>query len=128
VNKGRPVNLNLMTIQFPVTAIASILHRFSGVLLFLFIPVFLWAFGFSLNSEQCFNHLAHLMSYFWVRFVVWVFLSTLVFHLLAGIRHLLMDIHLGESLRWGRIGAWFVLLLSIVVIVLMGICLFWGGV
>ncbi|MGL1161857.1 succinate dehydrogenase, cytochrome b556 subunit, partial [Vibrio parahaemolyticus] len=42
VNKQRPVNLDLTTIRFPVTAIASILHRVSGVITFVAVGILLW--------------------------------------------------------------------------------------
>ncbi|MGL5372028.1 MAG: succinate dehydrogenase, cytochrome b556 subunit, partial [Plesiomonas shigelloides] len=52
VNKQRPVNLDLKTISFPITAIASILHRVSGVITFIALGILLWLLSLSLSSEQ----------------------------------------------------------------------------
>jgi len=120
MKKERPVNLNLATIHFPVTAIISIIHRMSGILLFLFIPFLLWVTEYSLSSQQNFMQLQACMANFWLRLIVWVFVSALLYHLIAGIRHLLMDIHVGETLEGGRFGAWLVLAISIVLIVAIG--------
>lgn len=121
MQKKRPVNLNLFTIRFPVTAISSILHRASGVVLFLFIVFLLYALQFSLKSEQSFNALHATLSSFWPRFFVWIFLSSLVFHVIAGIRHFLMDMGYGEGKASGKFSAYLVLILSVVAIVALGV-------
>lgn len=54
VKKQRPVNLDLKTIRFPVTAIASILHRVSGVITFVAVGILLWLLGTSLSSPEGF--------------------------------------------------------------------------
>lgn len=58
-----------------------------------------------------------------IKFLVWLVLVPLCYHLIAGIRHLFMDFHLGEELKSGRRGAWLVLLFSIIMIVLAGVWL-----
>ncbi|WP_204311073.1 succinate dehydrogenase, cytochrome b556 subunit, partial [Stenotrophomonas maltophilia] len=55
MNSKRPVNLDLRTIKLPVTAYTSILHRISGVILFLGIAVLLFALDKSLSSEEGFE-------------------------------------------------------------------------
>jgi len=126
VSKNRPVNLNIISMKFPITAMTSILHRATGLLLFLFIPYVLWLLWYSLSSEQHFAVLSHYMSYFILRFVVWVFMSALFYHLVAGIRHLLMDCHIGDTLRGGRLGAWFVMVFTWAVIIFLGIYILIG--
>ena len=121
VKKQRPVNLKLTSIGFPITAISSVLHRASGVLLFLFIPAVLWTLWYSLASVSTFTALQHFMQYFWFRFALWLFLSGLIYHMIAGGRHLLMDMHFGDSLQGGRFGAIAVLFLSIAIIALFGV-------
>lgn len=118
----RPIFLNLWRITFPITAIISILHRISGVIIFLFLPVGFCVLGRSLQSSDAFlqitNGLKHQLG--WL-FLLWV-LSVAVFgHLFAGIRHLLMDAGAGESLTAGRTSAWIVLIATIVVAILLGI-------
>ncbi len=121
--KTAPVNLNLFTIHFPIPAIVSILHRLSGVLLFLLIPLMLWGFSLSLSSADEFDALVSLFSPPWVKFLLWVGLSAFLYHAVAGVRHLLMDLGIGESLAGGRVSAMLVLAISILLAVLTGIWL-----
>ncbi len=123
VNKKRPVNLDLRTIRFPLPAITSILHRISGFLLFLLIPVLLWALSASLSSADSFAALKECFSYPIAKFCVWVILSALAYHLVAGIRHLLMDCGWGESLTGGRMGAKLILIVSAILIIAVGVWL-----
>lgn len=121
--KQRPKNLNLFTIHFPIPAIVSILHRISGVILFLFIPVLLWGLNLSLASQQDFDDLHQLLMQPWVKFIIWGSLAAFIYHFVAGIRHLLMDIHIGETLIAGRITAWATMIISLLLIVLTGVWL-----
>lgn len=121
VNDKRPVNLDLTTIKFPVTAIASITHRISGVALFLALPLLLWMLDRSLASPQGFADMQNLFSSALVKLVIWGILAALIFHLVAGIRHLFMDVGIGETLEGGRRGAFTVFAVSIVLIVLAGV-------
>ena len=121
--KNRPKNLNLLTIHFPIPAIASILHRISGLILFLFIPLMLWALSFSLSSSQDFDTLAQFFTTPLMKLIVWGVLAAFIYHFVAGIRHLLMDIHIGEELKSGRLSAWITIVLSAVLIILAGIWL-----
>ncbi len=108
----RPVNLNLFTIRFPVTAIVSIGHRASGVLLFLTIPFILWTFESSLFSEASFQVMQAFMQHGLVKCAVWLTGVALVYHCVAGIRHLLMDIGFGEHFPAARTGAFVVMMVS----------------
>jgi succinate dehydrogenase / fumarate reductase cytochrome b subunit len=123
VKDPRPVNLNLLTIRFPITAIASILHRASGVVLFLFIPALLWMLAQSLESAQRFAQLAGYLDSFGCKFIAWGLISAFVYHLFAGLRHLLMDAHIGADYRSGRLGAMLVIILALIVSVLAGVWL-----
>lgn len=91
VKKQRPVNLDLQTIRFPVTAIASILHRVSGVITFVAVGILLWLLGLSLSSQEGFLQAAAIMNSFIVKFIFWGILTALAYHICGGIRHLLMD-------------------------------------
>ena len=92
VKKQRPVNLDLATIRFPVTAIASILHRVSGVITFVAVGILLWLLGLSLSSEEGFQSASAIMSGFFVKFILWGILTALAYHAVGGIRHMLMDL------------------------------------
>lgn len=119
----RPINLNLLTLRFPITAIASILHRISGFILFFLIPVFLTLLSVSLESPEGFfivhNGLTHPLA----KLIILAFLLALFYHLLAGIRHLVMDAGIGENLTQARFSAGLVLCLAVVLTALMGIYL-----
>lgn len=121
--KQRPVNLNLFTIKFPIPAIVSILHRISGFILFLCIPFLLWLLQISLSSINHFDELQAFLGQPLVTILVWGVLAALFFHLVAGIRHLLMDLGFGESLKAGRFSAWAVVILSIALTLIAGVWL-----
>lgn len=123
MNKKRPVNLDLRTVKFPITAIASILHRISGFLLFFFIPVLLWLLQSSLRSSTSFEHISQCLANPVLAFIIWGFVAALIYHLLAGIRHLFMDIGIGETLSGAKFGVTVVFVIAIILIVLMGVWL-----
>jgi len=104
-----PVFLNLVQIRFPIGAIASIAHRVAGVLLFIALPVFALLLDASLRTEAGFATVRDLFSSpFWVVTAA-VLLWALVYHVLAGVRHLLMDVGVGSELVRARTSARLVL-------------------
>ncbi|KAF0809128.1 succinate dehydrogenase, cytochrome b556 subunit [Alcanivorax sp. S71-1-4] len=121
MNDKRPVNLDLTTIKFPVTALASITHRITGVAIFLALPILLWMLDRSLASPESFAQLKDLLATPIAKLVVWAMLAALIFHLVAGIKHLIMDLGIGESLEGGRRGATLVFIISVVLILLAGV-------
>lgn len=121
MNDKRPVNLDLTTIKFPVTAIVSIVHRMTGVAIFLALPVLLWMLDRSLASPESFADLKVLMTSPLVKLLVWAILAVLLYHLVAGIRHLIMDAGVGESLEGGRRAAKLVFAITAVLILLVGV-------
>ena len=121
VNSQRPVNLDLRTIKLPVTAYTSILHRISGVILFVGIAVLLYGLDKSLASEEGFAEVKECLTSPLAKFVTWGLLSALLYHLVAGVRHLIMDMGIGETLEGGKLGSKIVLVVSAVVIVLVGV-------
>jgi succinate dehydrogenase / fumarate reductase cytochrome b subunit len=121
VKDNRPKNLNLTTIHFPIPAITSILHRISGVVLFAGTAVLMWLLTESLRSEQGFQQVQEWMSMPFVKLLVWAIVSALLYHIIAGLRHLLMDIGIGETLEGGRTGAIMIIVFSAIAIVLAGV-------
>lgn len=119
MSKKRPVNLNLMTIKFPIAAISSIIHRASGLFLFLIIPLVLWGFSLSFTPEG-FAWLQQAHACIVVKLIEWFMLSGLIYHVIAGIRHLLMDAGHFESKISGPASAWTVIVLSAVLIIATG--------
>jgi succinate dehydrogenase / fumarate reductase cytochrome b subunit len=122
VNKKRPVNLDLGSLKFPPMAIASILHRISGVVLFLLLPLMLFIFSQSMQSAESFAQLKTLLAQPCYKLGVWAFGAALIYHVLAGIRHLLMDIGVGEHLCAGRRSAVLVIVLAVISTIFLG---FW---
>ena len=121
----RPVNLDLSTIHFPITAIVSILHRISGVVIAIATPFLLYILYLSLQSPHHYNWVLELLTLPLVKVLFWLVLTAIGYHCIAGIRHLLMDLGIGESLLGGRVGAWIVIvcatLCSVVIFLWLGV-------
>ena len=117
------VFLNLAQIRFPIGAIASIAHRVSGVLLFIALPVLAALLDASLRSEAGFASVRGLLSSPLALVVSGVLAWALVHHVLAGIRHLLMDVGIGGELERARASARLVLIAAPALAVLL---LVWG--
>ncbi len=123
VKKERPVNLDLSTIQFPAAAKASILHRVSGVVMLVSLAFLIWAFATSLSGPEGFAQVESIMTSFIAKFIGWGILTALGFHLIIGIRHLIMDMGFWEELDSGRTSATASIVISIIVSVLVGVWL-----
>ena len=108
VKKPAPKFLNLLVIKLPPSGIVSIAHRVSGELMFVSIPVIAYLFALSLESQQGFQQvrawLASPPALVLTVLLVWSFSH----HLLAGIRHLLLDIDVGVERSQARASAWVV--------------------
>ena len=115
--------LNLVRYHFPLTAIASILHRVSGILLFMFIPFLLCLFEQSLTSEAAYHKVSSVFNEPLARFLLWLGMNALVYHVLAGLKHLLMDFGLFETLRAGKYASMFVVVLSALYALMLGVLL-----
>ncbi|MFZ3191789.1 MAG: succinate dehydrogenase, cytochrome b556 subunit [Moraxellaceae bacterium] len=119
VKSNRPVNLSMgqvlsVNMSSPV-AVASILHRVSGIIIFLLIPVLLWLLQGSLASPESFAHVRDtVFGNVLVKLVVWVFLAGLIYHFFAGIKHLLADVGVAEELNSGRTAATVMLVISVI--------------
>ncbi len=123
VNTTRPVHLNLFRMKFPPMAILSILHRVSGVVLFLLLPLALYLLHHSLQSQSSFSQLHAFVAKPIIRLLLWALVSAAGLHLFAGIRHMIMDCGFGEKLETGRITSYVVLILAVIVIVAVGVWL-----
>lgn len=119
----RPVNLVISTIRLPLAAITSITHRISGVILFVGIGFLLWMLDRSLSSLDGFNGLQKTLASPFVTFIVWGVLSALAYHIVAGVKHLLMDLGFGESKEAAPCGAKIVIVVSAVLIIALGVWL-----
>ncbi len=81
----------------------------------------LYLLELSLQSESGFALVQELLSNVLIKFMAWAVLAGLLYHLIAGIKHLLMDLGFGETLRGGFIGACITLALSAVAIIVAGV-------
>ena len=120
--RDAPVFLNLTQIRLPVTAIVSILHRLSGLLLFLALPLFIYALQQSLRSPESFASLIGKFDSFLVKTILAILLWSLFHHLFAGLRFLLLDIEMGIQPQQARKTAWWVNILAVIV----AISIIWG--
>ena len=98
--KPRPEFRNIHITQIlgyrlPMAGIVSILHRVSGVLLFLALPLLLWMFELSLTSELSYERLRGLAGSILVKLVLVALAWAFLHHLVAGIRFLVLDLHVG---------------------------------
>lgn len=120
--KPRPVYLNLMAIRQPIPAIASVLHRISGALLFFVgIPALLWGVQASLTSPEAYASfrafMAHPLAKLVALLLVWAYLH----HLLAGFRHVLQDMQIGLELKPARQSATIVVVAALLLTLLVAI-------
>ncbi|MBA3660476.1 MAG: succinate dehydrogenase, cytochrome b556 subunit [Gammaproteobacteria bacterium] len=122
MQRNRPKNLNLLTIHFPIPAIVSLFHRITGFVLFLMIPFSVLLLQHSL-SVQGFADLQEWLKQPVIKIILLFLLSPILFHMVAGIRHLLSDIHIGDSLRMGRFSAFATFILTVLLLGLAGIWL-----
>jgi succinate dehydrogenase / fumarate reductase cytochrome b subunit len=114
----------ILTYRLPPAGIVSILHRVSGAALFLFLPLLLWLFDQSLISELSFARLREFTGHWLVKLVllglIWAFLH----HLVAGIRYLVLDLHIGVDKAAARSSAITVFAISIPLAIVAGLRLF----
>lgn len=128
-NDHRPINVNpsdLMTFAWPITALASITHRIAGVILFVAVAFGLYALDMSLSSEEGFETLKGMMKSPFGMFVTWGLLSALAYHFVAGIKHLIMDFGVGETIEGAQFASRLTILFSAVLIFLAGIWVIQG--
>lgn len=120
----RPINLQISTMRMPITAIVSILHRLSGLALFIFLPFVLWGLGLSLSSAAGYAKFVHFLGGPVMRAVAWFLSASLIYHCCAGTKHLLMDMGWGETKRSGRVFSFITLLIAAALMGWVG-CLLW---
>jgi len=116
----RPKFLDLARIRQPVPAIVSILHRISGAALFLFAWALLYLLQESLGSPESHAHFVALTSHWLVRLFLIGMLWSFLHHFLAGLRFLLLDVHVAGDLKSTRIMSFAVLATSLALTAVLG--------
>lgn len=119
----RPVYISLTQFKFPVTAIASIVHRITGMLLFLGIAYLLWLLDVALQSEAGFAEAAAALDAPFAKLVLWGVLAMLIYHVLAGLKHLLLDFHIGDTFEAASASAYVVFVMTAVLAIVVGVWL-----
>lgn len=118
---NRPVNLDIGTIKLPITAYASISHRVSGVAMVVASFLLLWALDQSLAGPESFERLAVIFDSVVAKVIIWGICVALIYHTLAGVKHLIMDFGVGETMEGGILGARLVFALTAVGAVVAGV-------
>jgi succinate dehydrogenase / fumarate reductase cytochrome b subunit len=123
LKKKRPVYIDLVRIRLPLPGFVSILHRISGILLFLLAFWLLSLLDRSLSSPAGYAQAREVIAQPFAKLVLlgasWAFLH----HFCAGIRYLLIDMHVGVDLATARATSWVVLAVSLFLTLLVGIWL-----
>ncbi len=119
----RPVNLDIGSMRLPITAWASITHRASGVFLFVGVGLLLWALEASLSSPEQFASMQACFAQPLMKFILWLVMAALIYHSVAGVKHLVADFGIGETMRGGTLGAQISIAVSVVLALLAGIWL-----
>jgi succinate dehydrogenase / fumarate reductase, cytochrome b subunit len=125
VKRKRPLWYNLNLLNLPVPAVVSILHRISGALLFVLTFFLLYFLDGSLASAESFDAVRATLAHPFLKLVQFGLLWALMHHLLAGIRYLLLDIHVGVALQPARTSSYAVIGASLVLTVILAGVLLW---
>ena len=117
MKSNRPIDLPLsqvISVNRSPIAIASILHRISGIVLFLLIPVMLWLLQNSLASPESFETV---FDNVFIRFLAWIFVAAIAYHFVMGVKHLFADNGQNEELQSARMASVVSLVIAAILIV-----------
>lgn len=125
IKKQRPKNLDLTSIRLPLPGKVSILHRVSGAGIFLMLPLLLWIFQASVTSPESFEAFKAVASHPLAKLILAGLIWAYMHHFCAGIRFLLLDVHVGVELQPARQSAAVVLAVSLVLTAVLWGVLLW---
>jgi succinate dehydrogenase / fumarate reductase cytochrome b subunit len=114
----------LRTYRLPPAGLVSILHRASGVLLFLALPFLLWLFELSLRTESTYERLRAAAGSPVMKLVLLALIWAILHHFVAGIRYLALDLHIGIAKEPARKSALLVFAVSLPLTLLVALWLF----
>ena len=122
MNNKRPVNLDLTTVSFPITAIASILHRVCAVISWVGLGFLLCLVCYALDSQQQFDEVTALyQSNFLLQFVSWGFLAAFGYYCMGTVKHIIQDFGFFEDFAGGQLISWTVIIAGVVLALLAGV-------
>ena len=117
--------------RLPLAGLVSILHRGSGLLMFVLMPFIIWMFDTSLTSEISFSQFTAVFAHgvgfipgWFVKLVALALIWAYLHHFIAGVRHLWMDATHAVTLEFGRRSAVFTLVVSVALTLVLGVKLF----
>ena len=121
-SRQRPKYYDLNLLHLPIPGLVSIFHRITGVVMFFFlIPAVLYLLQTTLGSADGFKYWQSIFTLPIVKLIALGFVWSYLHHLFAGIRYLLLDIHIGTSLESARASAKIVLVLGLIATALVGV-------
>ena len=121
MNKTRPKHLALHKIKLPLSGYVSILHRVSGAILFLALPVLLLLLDQSLRSIETYTNLTEVLANPLLKLILLGLLWAFLHHFCAGLRYLAIDLHLLPSLAAARAASLWVLAVSLTLTFILGV-------
>jgi len=121
--KARPKHLDLRLIKLPIPGVVSIMHRVSGAGMFLMLPFVLWLLQSSLQSPASYVRFVETMSNPLVKLILLGLLWAFLHHFCAGVRYLLLDLHVGTDLKPARGSSFAVIGVSLLLTLVFGVWL-----
>ena len=121
MNKTRPKHLALHKIKLPLSGYVSILHRVSGAILFLALPLLLLLFDQSLRSIETYTNLTEVLANPLLKLALLGLMWAFLHHFCAGLRYLAIDLHLLPNLAAARAASIWVLAVSLTLTVILGV-------
>jgi len=122
---------DLPSYRWPLAAIVSGMHRFSGLVMFLLLPFIIWMFDTSVSSEYSYARFSAAFSTglgfvpgWFIKLVALGLIWAYLHHIIAGVRHLWMDVAHAVSKEFGRSSAIVTLVLSLGLTAVLGAKLF----
>ncbi len=118
--RERPKHLDLLRIRLPVPGLVSILHRISGTAMFVFAGALLYLLQESLGSPESYAQVQEILDCWLVKLFLIGMLWSFLHHFFAGLRFLLLDVHVASELGPARAMSWAVLAMSLSLTAILG--------
>jgi succinate dehydrogenase / fumarate reductase, cytochrome b subunit len=115
---------DLPNYRLPAAGVVSILHRISGFVMAALLPFIVWALDKSLTSELSYEAFTGVFSAWYVKLVLLGLAWAFMHHLCAGVRHLLMDLHIGMTKEASKTSALAVFAVSLVLTAMVALKVF----
>jgi succinate dehydrogenase / fumarate reductase cytochrome b subunit len=123
IARNRPKHLDLLKIRLPIPGVISILHRISGAALFVMLPFLLYLLQLSLQAPDTYVVFRGLFAHPLVKLLLISLLWAFLHHFFAGLRYLVLDLHIGTDLAAARSSSYAVLGISLTLTVILGVWL-----